>query len=117
MEDRELLEMAAKAARIHLEWIADQPREVVSHWSGNPEDPGELRDYDWNPIANNGDAFRLSVDLQISLLSNIIRYEASTISLTLAGIFIKEDMLNQSPDVAARRAIVRAAAELGRMMP
>lgn len=117
MNDRELLELAAKASGVNLWWDGEIPKEVIQHWSGNPEDSGEARDYDWNPLADDGDALRLSVKLQISLHSVIIRYEASTIGLTLARVFIKEDMLNQPADVAARRAIVRAAAEIGRAMP
>lgn len=112
MEDRELLELAAKAAGKNVEW------------RGNPDEGGaqclaEIYDGEfqcwWAPLDDDGDAFRLSVDLQISILSNIIRYEASTIALTLAGVFIKEDMLRQRPSVAARRAIVRAAAALARI--
>lgn len=111
MSDIELLWWAAKAAGLPLsnEWdCAAEGRGIII---GRGD--GDLRP--WNPLEDDGEAFRLSVMLQISVMSNIIRYEASTIALTLAGIFIKEDMLKKSADVAARRAIVRAAAEIGRL--
>ena len=111
MNEKELLRMAAKAAGLIMseEWdCAAEGRGIII---GRGD--GDLRP--WNPLSDDGEAFRLSVQLQISVMSNIIRYEASTIALTLAGIFVKEDMLQQSADVSARRAIVRAAAELGRL--
>lgn len=114
MEDRELLEFSAKALSLNVEW-RNNPDE------GGTENLAHVIDgvfqYWWAPLDDDGDAFRMSVDLQISILSNIIRYEASTISLTLAGIFIQEDMIKQRPSIAARRAIVRAAAEIGKAMP
>lgn len=114
MEDRELLEMAAKAARIHLEWVADQPREVVSHWSGNPEDGGELRDYDWNPLNDDGDALRLAVTLRIE-----IEFFGDT---TYAGPrktakYSVSTEFDRDSFATARLAIVRAAAEIGKSMP
>lgn len=112
MNDRELLEMAAKAAGISG---PDGIRGDGTWWWYNSCMDAEGRA--WNPLIDDGDAFRLSIKLQISILSNIIRYEASTISLTLAGIFIKEEMMRRPADVAARRAIVRAAAEIGVAMP
>lgn len=117
MNDKELLELAAKAAGIQIcnTWLSDEGRAWSSIWAKDFN--GAPTTKLWNPLGNDGDAFRLSVVLQISVMSNIIRYEASTIALTLAGIFIKECMLSKSADVAARRAIVRAAAELGRLKP
>lgn len=111
MEDRELLELAAKAAGIPVEW-RNNPDECGIECLAHVID-GVFQEW-WMPFDDDGDAFRLSVDLQISLLSNIIRYEATTIALTLAGIFIREDMIHQRPSIAARRAIVRAAAEIGK---
>lgn len=113
MNDKELLWWAARAAGLNLseEWDCAADGRGIIIGRGD----GDLRP--WNPLVDDGEAFRLSVVLQISLMSNIIRYEASTIALTLAGIFIKECMLSKSADVAARRAIVRAAAELGRLKP
>lgn len=111
MNDCELLWWAAKAAGFPLssEWDCAAEGRGIIIGRGN----GDLRS--WNPLDDDGEAFRLSVMLQISVMSNIVRYEVSTIALTLAGIFIKECMLSKSADVAARRAIVRAAAELGRL--
>ena len=106
--DRELLELAAKAAGLRLYWANEK-----SHFRVECE-PG--RD-EWNPLTDDGDALRLAVELRISILSNIIRIETGSIQLTLAGIFIHECTMKQDMGVATRRAIVRAAAEIGRAMP
>ena len=97
MSDRELLELAAKAAG-----------EVAGDWIGNPDYfNGVLKR--WNPLTDDGDALRLAVKLRLTV------FEASV--LTPDG-----DAVNvfpgEAPDryAATRRAIVRAAAEIGRNM-
>ena len=114
--DRELLELAAKAAGIQ------KPK--CDGWEGIHEDGSYWWSADcegktsrrWNPLTDDGDALRLAVRLQISISQNIIRVEASTISLVLAGVKTHEDTLNQDWNVATRRAIVRAAAAIGEAM-
>jgi len=117
MSDRELLEMAARAAGINLLWDGDNPKEVVQHWSGNPEDGGETRDYGWNPLDDDGAALRLAVDLQ--LLMNI-GTEATFANNKVNGEqdkWAREQHKDSDPLTATRRAIVRAAAEIGKAMP
>lgn len=115
MTDRELLELAARAAGVKV------PEQ--GPWSG--VDPmfggvytlnmdGTKFESKWNPLTDDGEALRLAVKLQISVTQNIIRVEASTIQLTLDRVFIHEDTLNQDANIATRRAIVRAAAEIGK---
>lgn len=111
-QDRELIELAAKAAGMKGRWI-DYDQTKWLNRSGFYLEPHIL----WNPLTDDGYAFRLALKLSMSLMSNIVRYEASTIQLTLAGIFIRECTLTQPEDVAARRAIVSAAAEIGKAMP
>ena len=67
MNDRELLELAAKAAGIDLAWDGDAPKEITEHWSGNPEEPPHERAWDWNPLTDDGDALRLAAQLSIGL--------------------------------------------------
>lgn len=110
MEDRELLEMAAKACGVNLWWDGDRPKEVMRHWSGNPEDGGEERGYDWNPLDDDGDALRLAV--KINELRMFIY--ADEVSMGCLGIV---DKYIGDPMPAVRRAIVRAAAEIGKSMP
>jgi hypothetical protein len=103
MTDRELLELAAKAAG--ATWIDD-------NW---PEDlPGLMLDFgegttQWNPLTDDGDALRLAVKLlfEIDTRRGSIAIRHST------GIKILE-AFNHYPYAATRRAIVRAAAEIGR---
>jgi len=100
--DRELLESAAKAAGID--------------WADGHESTG-LRDQNgkvWNPLTDDGDALRLAVKLRLNL------------SLDRTGLKVFHD---DKPCIKAggwesradesevvRRAIVRAAAEIGRSM-
>jgi len=100
--DRELLEAAAKAAGID--------------WADGHESTG-LRDQNgkvWNPLTDDGDALRLAVKLRLNL------------SLDRTGIKVFHD---DKPCIKAggwesradenevvRRAIVRAAVEIGRSM-
>jgi len=87
--DRELLQYAAKAAGIGWD-------DYESEWYGD----GVRRD--WNPLTDDGDAFRLAVKC---LPFYTLRYS-------------REDWEKCGEDgyAATRRAIVRAAAEIGRNM-
>lgn len=92
MTDKELLELAAKAAgELHLipyreEWLES--------------------DEAWNPLTDDGDAFCLAVKLQLTVLPGIARDGEGR-----AYFEGEEDAL-----ASTRRAIVRAAAEIGRAM-
>ena len=110
--DRELLEMAAKAAGLPMceEWDCAADGDGILIGAGN----GDLKP--WNPLTDDGDALRLAVRLQISVCQNIIRVEASTIQLVLDGVKIHEDTMNQDWCLSTRRAIVRAAAAIGSAM-
>jgi hypothetical protein len=95
--DRELLELAAKAAgESHLvpykaEWLED--------------------DEAWNPLTDDGDALRLAVKLRITphIDGNLTDAESQQ------GFSAEAHF--DDPYVATRRAIVRAAAEIGKAMP
>ena len=99
MTDRELLELAAKAAG-----------EVRGEWIGNAAYfDGVLSR--WNPLTDDGAALRLAVKLlfEIDMGRGCIAIRHST------GIKILE-AFNHDPYAAIRRAIVRAAAEIGRKL-
>jgi len=107
--DRELLELAAKAAGICLDWEWDGPPDQWQPWYYEGK---TLRN--WNPLTDDGDALRLAVKLNIDFyLGN------DDGAATFAGYFIgtvqKFAIVQHSidPYAATRRAIVRAAAELG----
>ena len=110
MSDRELLELAAKAAGIEGEW-------------GDNEHPGGDGIWDfcycWNPLYNDGDALRLAVTLNMTVLADpgIDGSVAAQIDPPLSPHSVWADEV-AVPDhyAATRRAIVRAAAEIGRSM-
>uniref|UniRef100_A0A6M3M7T6 Uncharacterized protein n=1 Tax=viral metagenome TaxID=1070528 RepID=A0A6M3M7T6_9ZZZZ len=107
MTDRELLELAAKAAGLKIDKSPhngggtkndgfDLLGNAVLDWHNN------IR---WNPLTDDGDALRLAVDL--GLLSHpTIPHEQAIAKFTGA----------KSLHAATRRAIVRAATEIGRAM-
>lgn len=110
-EDRELLELlelAAKAARLEgyrtnyafLGLVKDKR-----------DDKGKFLGYQcWNPITDDGDALRLAVKFGM-----FATYSGETFELFQAAYrqCLDEDL---KPSEATRRAIVLAAAEIGRRM-
>lgn len=91
MTDRELLELAAKAA---FDEFADQ-----------------MLQCGWNPLEEDGDALRLAVKLDLDI-------ELTEDSAWANGINVQNYQLfewhHNDKCAATRRAIVRAAAEIGK---
>lgn len=110
MTDKELLEMAAKAAGIKIEFYEDA---CIGYCCGD-----DGRDWPWNPLADDGDALRLAVKLGL----NVFTYGCNTphpFAIVVAdddGIEIEEQPDFGDGFSATRRAIVRAAAEIGKAM-
>jgi hypothetical protein len=108
MTDRELLELAAKAAGIYY-WIdADA---VVTH----SDTPGSTRE--WNPLTNSGDAFELYVKLRLDIGFEKL-YMVSVWCPPLDEWVTEYSDDGMGTDIAekTRRAIVRAAARIGKEM-
>lgn len=84
--DRELLELAAKAAGIDITAEGDAQ---------------------WNPLTDDGDAFRLTVKLEIDLWLGNGGVDAHGLVMDV------EEEYGGDPYAATRRAITRAAAKLG----
>lgn len=115
MTDRELLELAAKAAGMKiLGWLDGVP------------DVGCARNIVWwNPITDDGDALRLANALKLSTCHTLC--EAPTAHGTAMvgyapwekGAPMCSERYDgiEGRDAATRRAITRAAAEIGREMP
>ena len=112
--DKELLEFAAKAAglkRKYYEYLG---------FKGMIEDDPESGW--WNPLTDDGDALRLAVKLDIEI------YQADDDGRAVyAGYWgkperrdvtrmFKIEPLGDDPYAATRRAIVRAAAEIGKTL-
>ena len=104
MTDRELLEMAARAAGIDL---ADASPSSDGTWIFRaPKTPN------WNPLTDDGDALRLAVKLKF--LIDVDGFFCTTV--TDGATADKCELHNGEPEVATRLAIVKAAAEIGKSM-
>ena len=104
MTDRELLELAAKAAGIKYHSYVDEV------W-GTGINIGEIDVPLWNPLTDDGDALRLAAKLRLEL--DVCKRAVAV--RTPSGIKVLVDA-NEVDDAyaATRRAIVRAAAEIGK---
>jgi len=103
MTDKELLELAAKAAGVVG---IDGVYPIARDSSGDC--------YFWNPLTDDGDALRLAVKLELDV-------NPLDSSMWVSREFVKpkvdvEEPYGDDPYAATRRAIVRAAAEIGRTM-
>ena len=100
--DRELLEMAAKAGGYSLSAVSDMI------WSD-----AAVEYIPWNPLTDDGDALRLAVKLELEIRAFNGRAHAGK-----QNKFWCTEHWFPDGDVnaATRRAIVRAAAEIGRAM-
>jgi hypothetical protein len=108
MSDRELLEMAAKAAEYPVERPDDEDGVFVMRGSS------DRTGYIWNPLKDDGDALRLAVKLGINVDTSDgvhVQYIAGGCAYTI-GEYEFDDIY-----ACARLLIVGAAAEIGSRMP
>lgn len=111
--DRELLELAAKAAGIALRGVCDTHALI----DGTATQLGL-----WNPLTDDGDALRLAVKLRLSIdyaphdVGPYVRAWRPGVEMLYAPVSELEDFhaADGDPYAATRRAIVRAAAAIGR---
>jgi hypothetical protein len=111
MTDRKLLELAAKAAGLPIVGDVDRIICQPDHRTGGyviRNDRGG--DSCWNPLTDDGDALRLAVKLEMCVS---LEGHGRAVAITVAGLEVEETN-RDDPYAAARRAIVRAAAEIGR---
>lgn len=108
-EDRELLVLAAMAGEIEVELWFDLVEDFYSPWSGCGAFSLKEGGY-WNPLEDDGDAFRLAVKLD--LLAGPEFWHERSVQYAMDAFSGDR----QNPYAATRRAIVRAAAEIGRKM-
>ena len=114
MIDRELLELAARAAGIGL--FDDEHGETWRVYYTDPNN-GLKRYTRWNPLTDDGDALRLAVKLFMFVDSAAGAPDSFGAELVRAGNEVvdkTEPRTHNDPYAATRRAIVRAAAEIGR---
>lgn len=102
MTDKELLELAAKAADIDVEWSDFHNMFVIDN-----EEEGWFSLVEWNPLKNSAQAFNLAVKLRLDVnirgLQTIVPF-----------LDIKPIKHGENPYEATRRAIVETAAEIGK---
>jgi hypothetical protein len=104
--DRELLELAARAAGIHLSFKGSIP------YLGTG-----LSAYIWDPLGDDGDALRLAVRLAVRLrLCVSVEHDAQVAWWCGDSLEQANESLGNDEFSATRRAIVRAAAAIGEAM-
>ncbi len=108
MSDRELLELSAKAAGFEIEFTSGT-------WTFGEKTECRIAGDDmWNPLTDDGDALRLAVKLKI----DVKHYDDHVVGWFDGGyIGTGKIFYEGEPYAATRRAIVRAAAEIGKAMP
>ena len=99
--DRELLELAAKAAGYNVIYFDNPSLKRFIDSDGE----------EWNPLTDDGDALRLAVKLEL----DVAVWKSYVAVVGYDGLHAVEDV-NDDPYAATRRAIVRAAAEIGKEM-
>ena len=123
--DRELLESAAKAAGHSPEWREWRTGRVAEFGSikYTNHEGFWLDGKQWNPLTDDGDALRLMVKLNADVTQH-----SDDLPTCVAVTIIRPDsaapadyahiveLHGNCPYAATRRAIVRAAAEIGRNM-
>jgi hypothetical protein len=105
MTDREMLELAAKAAGIEIWWYsAGNTFCLMGHH------------VEWNPLTDDGDALRLAIDLGLSIrvLEKCVYVETDPETLLGPSQYSALEMYGDDPYDATRLAIVRVAAEIGK---
>ena len=104
MTDRELLELAAKAAGYTLDGHTQKP---IAFTYGGVE---------WNPLTDDGDALRLAVKVGIIVAPPAYNggWQATASAKADETPWMHET--SGSHEESTRRAIVRAAAEIGKAM-
>jgi hypothetical protein len=109
MTDRELLELAAKAAGLEFDPTVKAAHGLMVVRGGAMCQSDQVL---WNPLTDDGDALRLAVKLGIQIDPR----NPETRVFGPVGERVDE---YHKPDAfaATRRAIVRAAAEIGKAMP
>ena len=120
MVDRELLEQAAKAAGIDVKFAIGK---FAKHESLGLffVDYGTSNQRSWNPLTDDGDALRLAVKLvlDIEFVWDDVPEETAIACVRVTAIGGEAcvfEELGFGPSAATRRAIVRAAAEIGKAM-
>ena len=115
--DRELLELAAKAAGILYD--AEKSTHVEGRkwwglWLSFFDEPSEFARRHWNPLTDDGDALRLAAKLKLNVMQGDFSVGVTDEAEIDAVSFVPDESQRL---YAIRESIVRAAAEIGKAMP
>lgn len=117
MTDREMLELAAKAAGLAGKYYEYEDG-FGRLWGFKPEGAKTGRDH-WNPLADDGDAFRLMTKLDLDLMRTERDIEAIATLAPHAKVNAHDivapsaiELIGGDKAAATRRAITRAAAAI-----
>jgi hypothetical protein len=117
MNDRELLEAAAKSAGIELCWfeVGEGDPDCDPGWYCTNVTAGGM----WNPLTDDGDALRLAVKLRLDFYEGdddgkaaYVGYYEPNGNTRPQRFMVEWHDAHPDPCAAARRAIVRAAAAM-----
>ena len=109
MNDKQLTILAAQAIKLEGEWI-----DGFGYRVPKPESKWEDAHHYWSPLTDDGDALQLAVKLRIEI-EPWIHGDEEWARTAVLEVLIDEPH-NDDPYAATRRAIVKAAAEIGREM-
>jgi len=111
MTDQELLELAAKATGLN---VKAHLVNADDRWIGLIIGKKHTREKKfWNPLTDDGDALRLAVKLGLRIEINT---QVLGDTLIISEFYDNVECHNSDPYAATRRAIVKAAAEIGKDM-
>jgi len=103
-EDRALLELAARAIGcVRFEEVEGEEYANLNFADGSVM-------HAWNPLAFSGDALELAVNLNM----HVCRFDTMTTAQPLLSTWACSERDDGDPLASTRRAIVRAAAEIGK---
>jgi len=104
MTDKELLSLAAKAIGLKITHMPMSELTVIE---------GKELSTIWNPLSDDGDALRLAMKLDLTICTHGQGIYVSSVQNMLASA---RECNDEDRPVLVRRTIVRAAAEIGKMM-
>ena len=118
MNDRELLELAAKAAGL-TNLIYCPAWKGMAEFDIDKQGGYFKWDTYWNPLKDDSDALQLGILTRLGIKHGITSTGAKGGLISCEQGFSKEfgEVVGQDPFIAIRRAIVQVAAEIGKAMP
>ena len=128
MTDRELLELAAKAAGFNFKWFKVKQWKNMKgkigpyrYFTGTVDVYGSHHTKPWSPLTDDRDALRLAVELRIDVSHDEVGMKSFVYARTVFNdethIGLSEIFDDESERLdRTRRAITRAAAQIGKDM-